>query len=164
MQIESRDYWKLFTLSACSVRLAGSTKAAVFQELIENFVQAGSLTEDLRNAALQALSEREALASTGVGQNVAIPHVKVGGIREVLASLSLHPAGVEWNSLDGAPVNLFFTVLRPDRPTERYQPERHLDVMRWISQLSRDNDFRRFAGDASTRKELIDLLREKSGG
>ena len=162
MQTEAKDYWKLFRASSCSVRLEGSTKEEVFEELIENFIKAGAMAEDLRQAALEALIAREAIASTGVGHRVAIPHVKLVGLSEAVLSLSTHPDGVEWDSLDGEPVAIFFTVLRPEKPTERYHPDRHLDIMRWISLLSRDNDFRRFVLGAATRKDLLDLLREKS--
>ncbi len=163
MQTEAKDYWKLFKPSACSVRLKGSTRQEVFEELVANFAAAGLLAEELRASALRALSERESVASTGVGQRVAIPHVKLAGLEEAIFSLSLHPLGVDWNSVDGAPVTILFTVLRPERAGERYRPERHLDMMRWISQLGRDPDFRRFVVTIPTRKGLVDLLREMSG-
>lgn len=163
MSTEAKDYWKYFKPAACSLRLAGSTREEVFQELVDNFVKAKSLDDALRAAALRALIEREQIASTGVGQQVAIPHVKLAGLAEPIFSLSLHPAGIEWDSLDGAPVLIVFAVLRPERPGARYDPDRHLDMMRWISQLGRDGDFRRFATGVSTKKGLVDLLREMAG-
>lgn len=162
MQTEAKEYWRLFKPAACSLRLAGSTREEVFQELVGNLVKAKCLEASLEEAALKALLERENLASTGVGQSVAIPHVKLAGLEEPIFSLSLHPQGIEWASLDGAPVTILFGVLRPDRPGARYVPERHLDIMRWISQLSRDADFRRFAATVTTKKGLVDLLREMS--
>jgi len=162
MKTEAKDYWKLFKVNACSVTLAGVEREQVFTELVDNFVKAKALPGALHAAALRALLEREALASTGVGQRVAIPHVKLAGLEEPIFSLSIHPTGVEWAALDGEPVMIFFTVLRPERAGERYQPERHLDMMRWISGLARDGDFRRFAQQLTTKKGLIDLLREKS--
>jgi mannitol/fructose-specific phosphotransferase system IIA component (Ntr-type) len=134
----------------------------VFAELVDNFVKAQSLAGGLKDPALRALVERERLASTGVGQRVAIPHVKLAGLEEPIFSLSLHARGIEWASLDGEPVTILFTVLRPERAGARYNPERHLEMMRWISQLGRDADFRRFATAATTKKELVDLLREMS--
>jgi len=162
MQTEAKEYWKLFKPAACSLGLQAGTKEDVFAELVENFVKASCLEEALAVAARKALAAREALASTGVGQNVAIPHVKLAGIDEPIFSLSLAPSGLEWNSLDGQPVTILFTVLRPERASPRYDPERHLDAMRWISNLSRDGDFRRFALAVTTKKALVDLLREKA--
>ena len=162
MQTEAKEYWKLFKPAACSLDLAGTSKEEVFGELVENFVKAKCMEAALAPAARKALVEREALASTGVGQHVAIPHVKLVGLEEPVFSLSLHPAGIEWASLDGQPVMILFTVLRPERAGPRYNPERHLDMMRWISQLGRDADFRRFALGVTTKKALVDLLREMS--
>lgn len=162
MQIQAKEYWRLFKPSACSIHLKGATQEEVIDELVGNFIRAKLLPEDLRPSAVRALLEREALASTGVGQNVAIPHVKLKGIDEAIVSLSLHPTGVEWASLDGEPVQIFFAVVRPDRPGSRFDPERHLDMMRWISQLGREADFRRFALGVSNRTELVELLKEKS--
>ncbi len=164
MQTQAKDYWKLFKPSACNLRLKGANQEAVFEELVENFVKAKLLSESLRRSAVQAYLERENLASTGVGQSVAIPHVKLLGIEEAVFGLSLHPAGVNWSALDGAPVHLFFAVLRPARPSDRFDPDRHLDMMRWISSLVREADFRRFARQVSKRSDLVELLREMSAG
>lgn len=160
MQTEAKEYWKLFKPAVCSLKLVGSTKEEVFAELVDNFVKAKCLDESLADPARKTLMAREALASTGVGQNVAIPHVKLAGIEEPIFSLSLHPAGIQWSSLDGQPVTILFTVLRPERAGARYDPERHLDMMRWISHLGREADFRRFALAVTTKKALVDLLKE----
>ena len=162
MQTEAKEYWKLFKPAVCSLKLVGTTKDEVFAELVENFVKAKCLDSALTAHAQRALIEREYLASTGVGQRVAIPHVKLAGLEEAIFSLSIHPQGIEWAALDGQPVTILFTVLRPERPSARYNPERHLDMMRWISQLGRDADFRRFAQGVTTKKGLVDLLREMS--
>jgi len=154
--------WKLFRPTACSVELVGTTREEVFGELVENFVHAKCLAESQSKVALKALLEREALASTGVGQRVAIPHVKLPGLEEALFSLSLHRTGIDWNAIDGQPVALFFTVLRPEKAGPRHDPERHLEMMRWISQLARVADFRRFAQAVTTKKALVELLREMS--
>jgi PTS system fructose-specific IIC component len=162
MQTEAKEYWRLFKPAACSLKLAATTREQVFAEIVENLVKAKSLDGKLRAGAQRTLLEREALASTGIGQGVAIPHVKLAGITEAIFSLSLVPAGIDWGALDGQVVQILFTVLRPERAQARYDPERHLDMMRWISQLGRDADFRRFALGVGTKKELVDLLREMS--
>lgn len=162
MQTEAKEYWKLFKPAACSLELRATTKEEVFAEIVENLVRAKCLEPRLRLPAQRALLERESLASTGVGQRVAIPHVKLAGLEEPVFSLSIVPRGIEWSALDGETVTILFTVLRPERASARYNPERHLDMMRWISQLGRAADFRRFAMGVTTKKALVDLLREMS--
>ena len=149
MQTKAKDYWKLFKPSACSLALKATTQEGVFEEIAANFVRAKLLPEELKGPAVQALIEREAIATTGVGHNVAIPHVKVEGLDTAVFSISLLPAGLEWSAVDGEGVMIFFTVLRPARAGTDFDPERHLEMMRWISQLIRQADFRRFVLDAS---------------
>jgi mannitol/fructose-specific phosphotransferase system IIA component (Ntr-type) len=160
---KKHTFWKQFKTKACSVSLKCDSKESVLSEIVENLVKGGVLDAGLAEAANQALREREELASTGVGQNVAIPHVKIDGIDQAVASLCVHQAGLEWAAVDGEPVHVFFTVLRPDQAGAHHDPERHLEMMRWIAGLARDRDFRRFAVHARNRTELVDLLKEMSG-
>ncbi len=162
MPTETSDYWKLFKAKCCSVALKASDREEIFRELVKNLVHGGGLDEKHTEDAVKALLDREELASTGLGMNVAIPHVKLPGLETVALSVSVHKDGVEWSALDGDVVRIFFTVLRPERGGEQHDPERHLDMMRWIARLSRDGDFRRFAIASKTKKELVDLLKEKS--
>jgi mannitol/fructose-specific phosphotransferase system IIA component (Ntr-type) len=160
MQTETHDYWKLFKASACNLRLKGETREELFGEMVSTLVKAKVLSAELAKDAEAALLAREKLASTGVGQNVAIPHVKLAGIDRAVVSLSILPRGVDWAAVDGEPVHIFFLVLRPADATVDHDPERHLEMMRWIAQMARDADFRRFAQAVSTRTELVELLKE----
>jgi mannitol/fructose-specific phosphotransferase system IIA component (Ntr-type) len=158
----AKPFWKQFRPKSCSIAVKSSSKDEVLKELVANLVSGGALDEGLAGAAEQALLEREQLASTGVGQNVAIPHVKIAGLEEAVASLCVHKEGVEWAAVDGEPVRVFFTVLRPEQPGTRHDPERHLEMMKWIAALARNEDFRRFSLQARTKTELVDLLKEMS--
>ncbi len=156
------NYWKLFKPKACSVRLKAADKEAALSEVVDTMVDADVIPAALKKAALEALLERERIASTGVGMNVAIPHVKLVGLERAACSLSVHAEGLEWQAVDGGRVHILFTVLRPDRAGAGHDPELHLDMMRWISRLARDGDFRRFAQKVKTKTELVDLLKEMS--
>lgn len=162
MTTQTTDYWKLFKAGHCNLRLKAADKDSVLAELVETMVKAKAIDASLQEDVVKALVEREKLASTGVGMNVAIPHVQIEGIDQVVVNVSLHPDGVEWAALDGAPVHILFTVLRPAQASEQYDPERHLDMMRWLSRLCRHADFRRFAMAVNNRTELVDLLKEMS--
>lgn len=156
------NFWKQFKPKSCSVGLKAENKEEALEEIVTNMVKSATLPEDLAKSALKALLDRELLASTGVGMNVAIPHVKLVGLERVACTLSVHNEGLEWAAVDGAPVHIFFTVLRPDKASDLHDPEQHLDMMRWIAKLGRDEDFRRFAVRTKTKTELVDLLKEMS--
>jgi mannitol/fructose-specific phosphotransferase system IIA component (Ntr-type) len=156
------NFWKQFKPKVCSVQLKASTKEDALQEIVDNLVHGGALDEGFSGPAVRALLERERRGSTGVGMNVAIPHIKLPELTRVACSLSIHPEGLEWSAVDGAPVQLIFTVLRPEGSPDGHDPELHLDMMQWIARLGRDQDFRRFATRVKTKTELIDLLKEMS--
>lgn len=162
MTTETSQYWKLFKPSACSVGLKGTEPQDVFSEIVKNMAKAKVLPDGLKDDAIRILVDREALASTGVGSGVAIPHVAVPGLETAAVSLSITKDDLEWQSIDGSPVRIFFTVLRPDADAPDHDADRHLELMRWIAATSRHDDFRRFALGASTRTELVDLLKELS--
>ena len=155
-------HYKQFKPKACSVHLVAEDKDGVLREIVDNLVSGESLDESLRSAALAALREREKQGSTGVGNHVAIPHVKLRGLERAVCTLAVHHGGLEWSAVVGAPVHIVFTVLRPDKPGQHHDPERHLELMQWIAKLARDADFRRFALKVKTKTQLVDLLKEMS--
>ncbi|MEZ5978893.1 MAG: PTS sugar transporter subunit IIA [Planctomycetota bacterium] len=163
MTTQTTDFWRLFKPPACAVDLKANEFPAVFEEIVGNMIRAKVLEPGLESAAVRTLVEREKLASTGVGMTVAIPHVAVDGVESVALSVSVSNSGIDWAAIDGEPVHVVFTVLRPSADTPDHDADRHLEMMRWISRLARHEDFRRFAVAARTRTELVDLLKEMSG-
>ncbi|MBI5365358.1 MAG: PTS sugar transporter subunit IIA [Planctomycetes bacterium] len=156
------NFWKQFRPKACSVKLKAAKKEDALAELVLNLVEGGALDAPHQKPALEALLERERSGSTGVGMNVAIPHVKLEGLVRTACSVSIHPQGLEWQAIDGGPVHIVFTVLRPAKGGAQHDPDQHLEMMRWVARLARDADFRRFALGVKTKTELVDLLKEKS--
>jgi mannitol/fructose-specific phosphotransferase system IIA component (Ntr-type) len=153
-------FWKVFKVKSCSVALKATSKEEVLHEIVQTMIKGDALDSKLEKAAIAALIAREAQASTGVGMNVAIPHVQIAGLEQAVATVCVHPLGVEWSALDGEPVHILFTVLRPGAASASHDPEKHLEMMRWIARLGRTGDFRRFALQAKTKSELVDLLKE----
>jgi mannitol/fructose-specific phosphotransferase system IIA component (Ntr-type) len=156
------DFWKLFKSKHCTTSLAATDKESALAEIVELLIAGGGLEESARADTLKALLDREKVGSTGVGSHVAVPHVKVRGLDHAVCSLAIHAEGIPWAAVDSMPVQVIFTVLRPEKPTDAHDPERHLDMMRWVARLSRDPDFRRFAARVQSKAELLDLLKEKS--
>ena len=156
------NWWKQFKPKACSTQLRAESKLDALREVVTHLIDAEQLPAPLEAAAVKALTAREELASTGIGMGVAVPHVKLAGITSAVFSLSIHPAGLDWNAVDGAPVQILFTVLRPEAAGPDHDPERHLEMMRWIARVARESDFRSFALKAKNKTELVQLLKEMS--
>src|SRR5690242_2922718 len=92
--------------SAVNVNLTATNKKGVLEELVTVLHQEG-LVKDLR-VTVEVLLEREKLGSTGIGQGIAIPHAKTDQAGEVVAAFGLSRKGVQFDSLDGEPVYIFF--------------------------------------------------------
>jgi len=155
-------FWKEFKSKSCSSRIKASVKEDVLEEVVDLLVKGGDVDASMRDEVLNALLAREQLASTGAGMNVAIPHVKIKGLEKVVCSLCVTKEDVDWNAVDGNPVHILFTVLRPERATDEHDPEEHIKRMSWIARLGREADFRRFVRSAKTKAEMLSLLKEMS--
>lgn len=69
---------------------------------------------------LRGIMKREELESTGFGNGIAVPHARIDGIPSILIFVGVSREGVEFDSLDGKPVNLVFLILAPKSETKLY--------------------------------------------
>ena len=116
--------------------LKGTDKKAILEELA--MYMAGHHTRIDRASLAKVLIEREALASTAIGEGVAIPHGKLSAVGEIVACLGRATAGVEIDSLDGHPTYLFFVLVAPESSTGA-----HLKALARISRVFKDPEFRK---------------------
>jgi PTS system nitrogen regulatory IIA component len=106
-----------------------------------------------RATLARVLIEREQLASTAIGEGVAIPHGKLSAVGEIVACLGRAPSGVEFDSMDGQPTFLFFVLVAPESSTGA-----HLKALARISRVFKDPEFRRrlmAAGDAESMYHVV---------
>lgn len=100
------------------IELKSWTKRDVLKELCDVLEGNPSVTDSA--AFLEAIYQREELASTGVGLGVAIPHVKIPEIKDYVISVGRKPEGLEFDSLDGEPVRLVILIGASDRQTRDF--------------------------------------------
>jgi PTS system nitrogen regulatory IIA component len=85
----------------------------------------------------EVLSEREKLASTGIGDGVAIPHGKMPGLGRLYAAFGVSRAGVDFSSIDKRPTHLFFALVAPENSAGV-----HLKALARVSRLFRSAGLR----------------------
>jgi len=125
----------------------------VIRSLVMALADAGALTADDAAEVAAAAIERENQGSTGFGKGVAVPHVKHPGVPRIMSAVARSERGIDFASLDRAPVYTVFILLSP--PGE---PEAHLQAMeRIFSHLQRDQ-FRRALRQANSREAIQQLL------
>ena len=110
-------------------------KKNVLDELSSFLEDKGEITS--KENLLVALIEREKLGSTGIGENVAIPHAKISEIDNIITVFGRSKNGVEFESLDQKPVNFIFLVMAPENSTGQ-----HLKVLARISRLFKNPSLR----------------------
>lgn len=94
------------------LNITAKTKKEVIEELVELLAKKNVILD--KKATLDSLYEREELGSTGVGQGIAIPHSKTKGVKDLVAAFGVSKDGVDFDALDGEPVNIFFLLLAPE--------------------------------------------------
>ena len=133
-----------------------SAKEDALREMVARLQENGELNARVAKQALEALLARERMGSTGIGNGIAIPHVKLkGGPEETLVAIARSAGGVDFAAIDGEKVFvLFMVVSREDAP------EDHLAVLKSISALVRDGYRHRLLLGSRTADDFIDLFKD----
>ncbi len=106
---------ELLKPAAINLELRGLTKQEIIDELIETLDRTGALLD--KSAVRQAIIEREAKLSTGLGEEVAVPHGKTSGVEKLVAAFGIKREGIHFDAADGQPVKLFFMLASPPSVT-----------------------------------------------
>ncbi|MBU1088099.1 MAG: PTS sugar transporter subunit IIA [Candidatus Omnitrophica bacterium] len=141
---------------AISADLKSADKEGIIREMIDLLADAQAIKD--KEKIVKILLEREALGSTGIGQGVAIPHGKSSSVKELVAAFGISHKGVNYDSLDGEPVYIFFLLVAPE---DSAGP--HLKALARISRLLKDKYFRDTLRAAPDAKSLIKTLRSEDG-
>ena len=100
------------------VELKGADKASVLRELA--FIAARAKGMPAPEVVLEAIKEREALLSTGIGVGIAIPHCKDKRVKDFSVALGRSARPVEYGSSDGVPVRILAMIVAPDSRQDEY--------------------------------------------
>jgi PTS system nitrogen regulatory IIA component len=144
-----------FLAADCIVpSLEAKTKPAVLAELSAHMAKVvpGMEAETLR----KVLEERELLASTAIGDGIAIPHGKLDSVGRLVGALGRAVDGIEFESIDGKPTYLIFMLVAPASSTGV-----HLKALARLSRLFRDAEFRKRLLAAPTGEAMYQVIVEE---
>jgi mannitol/fructose-specific phosphotransferase system IIA component (Ntr-type) len=140
---------------AIRAQVKAGTKEGVIREMVQALVDANRITAGDQESIVKAIMKREDLGSTGIGRGVAVPHTKHPSVNRLVGTVAVSPTGIEFESLDGDPVQLFFLLVSPpDRPGD------HLRALESISRQLRDESFCKLLKSAKGPVEIQHLLEE----
>lgn len=136
--------------------IKSAKKEDVIKELVDALIAAGDVEKNHRNKVIEFLMERESLGSTAIGQGIAIPHAKCDCVTKLVGAFGLSKKGVDFDSLDGEPVYMFFLLLAPQ---DSAGP--HLKALARISRIFKDKYFRENLRNCTDDKVVIKIISQE---
>ncbi|GGO56298.1 fructose-specific PTS transporter subunit EIIC [Streptomyces lasiicapitis] len=142
------------TEQTVKVQLAADEKEAAIREMAGLLARTGKVgdVEELVRTALR----REAQGTTGLGEEIAIPHAKTDAVTAPVVGFARSAEGIEWGSMDGTKAKLIFMISVP----EAAAGDEHLRILALLSRKLMDVGFRERLVAAPDEAAILEVLRE----
>jgi len=134
--------------------LTADNKTDAIKELVELLAANKQIIDPKR--VLEAVLDREAQRTTGIGSGVAIPHGKCSGTDQLVVSLGKAPNPIDFQAIDGRPVTWIWLLASP---LDKSGP--HIHALARISRLMTIDSFRQALAAAKTAEETCKIIREQ---
>ncbi len=142
---------ELLDKRSISLLASPKSKNEALDQAVELMVKSGRIND--KEAYRRQVYAREEESTTGIGEGIAIPHGKCAAVdRPGLAAMVIKE-GVDFDALDGEPVNLIFLIAAPDT-----EDNVHLDVLSKLSVLMMDEDFADSLRNAKSPDEFLAMI------
>jgi len=145
---------EFFSEEAINLQLQSGAKEEVLKELVGLL----KLDDKAEQTLVKMLKRRETLGSTGIGQNIAIPHCRALAVDRLRVAFGRKLAGIDFNAIDGKPVHYFFLIVAP--PLE--VSNQYLPVLGKIAQFAKEADMPDRLAKLNTPQEFLRLLEEQN--
>jgi len=142
---------EILELTCVKVPLQATNKTSAIKELIDLLAQNVAFRD--YNAVCQAVMEREAIRSTGVGQGFAIPHGKTNTVDRIYMAVGKLNNPIDFNSIDGQLVTMIVLLVSP---LDQTGP--HIQALARISRLMTDQNLRNSLWASNSAEELYHLI------
>jgi mannitol/fructose-specific phosphotransferase system IIA component (Ntr-type) len=119
------------------VNLQAVNRWDAIDELVDSLVASHKIKPEHREEIWTSLRKREVSMSTGIGFGVGLPHASTEFVSELTAAVGRSSKGIEFDALDGKPVNLVMLFLVPQGEFPKY-----LNTLANLAKLLQDDDFR----------------------
>ncbi len=137
--------------------LKATTKKEAIDELL-NLFSGDERILDI-NEVRESILEREKIMSTGVGHGFGIPHCKTSKVTEIVAAFGKTKEPIDFNALDGNPVNLIFLLIGKDNLVAP-----HIKLLSRISLLMNNKEVRDKLNNAKTSEEIYKIFNDEESG
>ena len=138
----------LLDSSHIACRSPAQSQKNIFELLAKKIAESHPSLE--KQVIAKQLLSREKLGSTGLGNGVAVPHSRIGGLEQPIGFLLTLESAVSYDAPDGLPVDVLFALLVPEESTQL-----HLDLLAEIATLLSDSQYCKGLRGATTADELL---------
>jgi len=128
-------------------------KITVLKELV-GYMAEHNLVND-GDEFFNALSKRENLESTGIGEGVAIPHARTDAVVDLILAFARAPKGVDFSSIDGKPSHLIFLIASPVNKKSEY-----IMTLAKLSRLLRKQSVKEQLMKAKDAREVLAIIKK----
>ncbi|MBE7376078.1 PTS IIA-like nitrogen regulatory protein PtsN [Pseudomonas lopnurensis] len=139
------------------VNVPGGSKKRVLEQIAKVIAQ--DLPDIDAQTIFESLIAREKLGSTGFGNGIAIPHCRMAGCSAPLSAVLRLETPVDFDAIDGVPVDLLFVLLVPEAATDE-----HLELLRQIASMLDREDVRQRLRQAPTNQSLYQVVVDVQNG
>jgi PTS system nitrogen regulatory IIA component len=129
--------------------VTATNKSECLKEITRLAKQSTLLRDVAETDILEGLKTREELGSTGFGNGIAIPHCRLPNVKDFVVGLIRVPEGVDFDSMDGKPVNLLVLIIAPES-----EANDHISLLSAVSRILRIPEARKEMAAASTAELL----------
>ena len=143
----------LMSEETVELNLAATTKDEAIAELVHVMVKAGKILPQDRDSVVKAVRQREEVMTTGIGSGIALPHAKSELVPELMLAMARSGQGVDFNSIDGRPANLFFLLLSREDTTGP-----HIQALARLARLLRDEEFCQALRQTKDPGEVLQII------
>jgi nitrogen PTS system EIIA component len=146
---------QIFKIGFLNEKMLAKTKTEALEELVDALIKGGLKLDSAK--VIEVLQQREKLGSTGIGDGLAIPHGKISSLDEIVVAFGRSKKGVDFDSLDGKPVHIFFLLLAPENSVGQ-----HLKALARISKMLKTANFRQKLIETDSKNDLYKLIIEQN--
>ena len=150
------DLSSLLTVEQIIPQMQSNERWGAILELVDLLGKVGKVKAEDHDIVLNALKQREEMMSTGIGFGIAIPHASSDRVDEVVAAFGRSSSGIEFDSLDNAPVKFVVLFVVP-----RDQFQMHLRTLAAIAKLLNDRAVREALAQAATAQEILAIFKSR---
>lgn len=119
---------QVFPKDTIVVNLSSTEKDELFEELLETIYSHHPCFD--RGEALKVLNERESKMTTGIMHSVGIPHALIPSIKSAIGAIGISKEGIDYDSLDKAPVHVVFMIIGNEDGTEQ-----HIQILKQLASV-----------------------------